>query len=69
MRVVRRAPILTESAKEFALTEGSHAIIRIIRTFPEITLPPETPSVPPGEEKQALTIVVAGSKVLLERNG
>ncbi|OQE24807.1 hypothetical protein PENFLA_c009G03510 [Penicillium flavigenum] len=55
--------------KEFALTEASHAIIRIIQTFPELRLPPETPIVPPGEEKQALTIVVMsaeGCKVLLE---
>ncbi|CAG8900248.1 unnamed protein product [Penicillium egyptiacum] len=55
--------------KEFALTEASHAIIRIIQTFPELRLPPETPIVPPGEEKQALTIVVMsaeGCKVLLD---
>ncbi|KAL2699682.1 hypothetical protein AAEP93_009657 [Penicillium crustosum] len=55
--------------KEFALTEASHAIIRIIQSFPELRLPPETPSVPPGEEKQALTIVVMsaeGCKVLLD---
>ncbi|KAJ5517892.1 Cytochrome P450 E-class CYP52 [Penicillium expansum] len=55
--------------KEFALTEASHAIIRIIQTFPKLRLPPETPIVPPGEEKQALTIVVMsaeGCKVLLD---
>ncbi|KAJ5958206.1 uncharacterized protein N7479_005356 [Penicillium vulpinum] len=60
---------LTELAEEFALTEASCAIVRIIQTFPEIRLPPETPSVPPGEEKQALTIVVIsadGCKVLLD---
>ncbi|KAJ5685212.1 hypothetical protein N7536_007831 [Penicillium majusculum] len=55
--------------KEFALTEASHAIIRIIQTFPGLRLPPETPILPPGEEKQALTIVVMsaeGCKVLLD---
>jgi hypothetical protein len=60
---------LTELAEDFALTEASYAIVRIIQTFPELRLPPETPNVPPGEEKQALTIVVSsaeGCKVLLD---
>ncbi|KAJ6105342.1 Cytochrome P450 E-class [Penicillium sp. IBT 18751x] len=55
--------------KGFALMEASYAIIRIIQSFPELRLPPGTASVPPGEEKQALTIVVMsaeGCKVLLE---
>ena len=47
---------LTEFAEEFALMEASYAIIRIIQSFPELRLPPETASVPPGEEKQALTM-------------
>ena len=60
---------LTQFAEELALGEASCAIIRIIQTFPELRLPPETPIVPPGEEKQALTIVVTsaeGCKVLLD---
>lgn len=60
---------LTQFAEELALGEASCAIIRIIQTFPELRLPPRTPSVPPGEEKQVLTIVVMsaeGCKVLLD---
>jgi hypothetical protein len=56
--------LLTET-EEFALTEASCAIIRIIQTFPELRLPPEIPS----EEKGALIIVVMsaeGCKVLLQ---
>ena len=69
MRVVCRKFVLTRLTEEFALTEASHAIIRIIQTFPELRLPPGAPIVPPGEEKQALTIVVMsaeGCKVLLD---
>ncbi|KAJ5907749.1 Cytochrome P450 E-class CYP52 [Penicillium taxi] len=54
---------------EFALVEASYTIIRIIQTFPELRLPPEASSVPPREEKQALTIIVMsaeGCKVLLD---
>ncbi|CAG7925900.1 unnamed protein product [Penicillium olsonii] len=54
--------------KDFALTEASYAIIRIIQTFPELKLPPDLPIVPTGEEKQAMTIVVMsadGCKVSL----
>jgi hypothetical protein len=60
---------LTQSAEELALGEASCAIIRILQTFSELRLPSETPNVRPGEEKQALTIVVMsaeGCKVLLE---
>ncbi|KAI9677287.1 MAG: hypothetical protein M1829_002629 [Trizodia sp. TS-e1964] len=55
--------------KDFALTEASYAIVRIIQAFPKLRIPPGTPIVPPGEEKQALTIVVSsaeGCKVLLD---
>ncbi|CAG8058938.1 unnamed protein product [Penicillium salamii] len=54
--------------KEFALTEASYAIIRIIQTFPGLKLPADIPVVPTGEEKQAMTIVVIsadGCKVSL----
>lgn len=60
---------LTIYAEDFALTEASYAIIRIIQAFPKLRLPPGTVIVPPGEEKQALTIVVSsaeGCKVLLD---
>ncbi|KAJ5522873.1 Cytochrome P450 E-class CYP52 [Penicillium frequentans] len=53
---------------DFALTEASYAIVRIIKEFPTLRLPPEMPIVPPGEERQILTIVVRsaeGCKVLL----
>ncbi|KAH8821917.1 cytochrome P450 [Xylogone sp. PMI_703] len=55
--------------KDFAITEASYTIIRIIQTFPKLRLPPGIPIVPPGEEKQSLTIVVSsaeGCKVLLD---
>lgn len=48
--------------------EASCGIIRIVQTFPIIRLPPDYPSQPTGQEKQALTLVVAsadGCKVLL----
>ncbi|KAE8146091.1 cytochrome P450 [Aspergillus avenaceus] len=54
--------------RDFALTEASYAIIRIIQAFPGLRLPPELTVVPPGEEKQSLTLVVSsaeGCKVLL----
>ena len=60
---------LTEHAEDFALTEASYAIVRIIQAFPRLRLAPGTLTVPPGEEKQALTIVVSsaeGCKVLLD---
>ncbi|KAJ5938395.1 Cytochrome P450 E-class CYP52 [Penicillium verhagenii] len=55
--------------KELALGEASCAILRILQAFPELRLPPGTSTVPPGEEKQTLTIVVMsaeGCKVLLD---
>jgi hypothetical protein len=48
--------------------EASYAIVRIIQTFPNLRLPPGHLREPTGQEKQALTIVVAsaeGCKVLL----
>ncbi|KAJ5325530.1 Cytochrome P450 E-class CYP52 [Penicillium brevicompactum] len=55
--------------KDFALTEASYAIIRIIQTFPDLKLPPDVPVAPTGEEKQNMTIVVMsadGCKVSLK---
>ena len=48
--------------------EASYAIIRILQTFPNIRLPPETPNEPVGAEEQKYTIGLApaeGVKVLL----
>ena len=53
----------------FALAGGSYAIVRTIQTFPGVGLPPGTTVVPPGEKRQALTIVFTsaeGCKVLLD---
>ncbi|KUJ13716.1 cytochrome P450 [Mollisia scopiformis] len=54
--------------KDFALTEASYGIVRILQTFPNLRLGPDEPKVQSGQEKQTLTIVVAsadGCKVLL----
>lgn len=55
--------------KDFALIETSYAIVQIIEAFPNLRLPTEgVQVVPPGEEKQSLTIVVSsadGCKVVL----
>ncbi|KAL6716980.1 hypothetical protein ACLMJK_004894 [Lecanora helva] len=54
--------------KDFALMEASSAIIRILQEFPDIRLPPGSPVVPIGQEKQDLTIFLksaGGCKVIL----
>ena len=54
--------------KDFALTEASYVIIRVIQSFPDLRLPPAIVPVPTGHEKQALGVVVSsaeGCKVLL----
>ncbi|KAJ5752808.1 Cytochrome P450 E-class CYP52 [Penicillium odoratum] len=48
--------------KDLALGEASCAIIRILQAFPELRIPPGTSTVPPGEEKQTLTIVVMSAE-------
>jgi cytochrome P450 len=61
--------VLTVMIKEdFALMEASYVIVRIFQTFPKLRIPPDLPVEPTGQERQALTIVVAsadGCKVLL----
>ncbi|KAG0649621.1 Cytochrome P450 [Hyphodiscus hymeniophilus] len=55
--------------KDFALTEASYGIVRILQTYPNLRLPPDVPIVPSGQEKQIITFVVAsaeGCKVLLD---
>ncbi|KAF2730157.1 cytochrome P450 [Polyplosphaeria fusca] len=55
--------------KDFALTEASYAVVRIVQAFPGLRLPPTgVENKPTGEERQNLTIVVSsadGCKVLL----
>lgn len=56
-------------SEEFALTEASYGIIRILQAFPNLRLPSNEPREPTGQERQSLTIVVSsvnGCKVLLD---
>lgn len=39
--------------------QASYAIIRLLRTFPNIRLPPEVLSEPVGAEAQSFTIVLS----------
>lgn len=60
---------LAMHTEDFALTEASCVITRLIQAFPNIRLPPEIEVERTGQEKQCLTIVVSsaeGCKVLLE---
>ncbi|KAF7868659.1 hypothetical protein EAF04_005189 [Stromatinia cepivora] len=55
--------------KDFALTEASYGIVRVLQTFPDIHLPPSWEILPSGREKQALTLVLRsgeGCNVVLE---
>ncbi|KAJ6011525.1 hypothetical protein N7451_002937, partial [Penicillium sp. IBT 35674x] len=57
--------LLTE---DFALTEASYGLVRLIQTFPGLSKAPGASIVAPGKEKQKLTVVVSsaeGCKVLL----
>ena len=63
--------MLNVSPEDFALTEASYAIVQIIQSFPDLRIPPKTPIVTPGEERQALTIVVMsaeGCKVVMGKH-
>ncbi|PSN66381.1 cytochrome P450 [Corynespora cassiicola Philippines] len=54
--------------KDFALSEASYGIIKIIQTFPGLRLPPSIEKLPTGQETQNLTLVVSsaeGCKVVL----
>ncbi|KAJ5916145.1 hypothetical protein N7504_000160 [Penicillium tannophilum] len=54
--------------KDFALTEASYGLVRLIQTFPGLSKAPDAPILAPGKEKQKLTVVVSsadGCKVLL----
>lgn len=56
------------SKEDFALTEASYGIVRILQRFPNLRLPTAYSTEPSGLEKQDLTIVVSsteGCKVVL----
>lgn len=44
--------------KDFALMEASYAIVRIVQTFPNMSLPEDEVNEPPGTEQQLLAMVV-----------
>jgi hypothetical protein len=55
--------------EDYAVTEASLAIIRILQEFPAIRIPPAEPNGPVGSERQNLTIVLSsgeGARVLLK---
>ena len=55
--------------EDFALSEASYGIVRLLQAYPNLQLPPGTVVEPTGEEKQSLTLVVSsleGCKVLLD---
>ncbi|KAL8826404.1 MAG: hypothetical protein Q9170_007415 [Blastenia crenularia] len=53
---------IDKTAEDFALTEASYVIIRILQEFPNIRLPPGYPVVPTGQEKQELTIFLKSAE-------
>ena len=68
MIVFSRELTILSHEEDFALTEASYGIVRILQTFPNLRIPPDIPTLPSGQEKQTLTIVVAsaeGCKVVL----
>lgn len=48
--------------EDFALTEASCLIIRILREFPGIKLPANTEVVPTGQERQEMTIFLKSAE-------
>lgn len=55
--------------EDFALSEASCAIVRILQTFPRIRLPEGLHTDPTGQERQLLTVLVTsaeGCKVVLD---
>jgi hypothetical protein len=54
--------------EDFAVTEASYGVVRIVQTFPNLRLPPGIEKEKTGQERQNLTIVLSsagGCKVLL----
>jgi cytochrome P450 len=61
--------LLIDLLEDFALSEGSYAIVKMIQAFPNLRLPPEIQKEKTGQEKQSLTILVSsaeGCKVRLD---
>ncbi|KAF8853501.1 cytochrome P450 [Acephala macrosclerotiorum] len=55
--------------KDFALSEASYSIVRLLQAYPNLKLPPGTVVEPTGQEKQVLTLVVSSlerCKVVLD---
>lgn len=48
--------------KDFAFTEASYAIARLVQAYPNLRLPEDMKVVPVGNEPQALTIVVSSAE-------
>jgi cytochrome P450 len=48
--------------KDFALTEASYGIVRILQTYPKLRLAPGCEVRPSGQEKQVVTFVVASAE-------
>ncbi|PQE10567.1 cytochrome P450 alkane hydroxylase protein [Rutstroemia sp. NJR-2017a BVV2] len=44
---------------DFAMTEAAYAVVKILQRYPNITLPPHEKVVKTGQEKQAITLVIA----------
>jgi hypothetical protein len=44
---------------DFAITETAYAVVRILKRFPQITLPPTEKAELVGVEKQTMTLVVS----------
>ena len=68
---IRATPddIADTSQEDFALTEASAAMVRILQTFPRIRLPEGLHTDPTGQERQLLTVLVTsaeGCKVVLD---
>ena len=55
--------------KNFALSDASYALVRLLQDYPYLRIPPGTEILPTGKEKQMLTLVVSsldGCKVVLD---
>ncbi|PQE30020.1 cytochrome P450 alkane hydroxylase protein [Rutstroemia sp. NJR-2017a WRK4] len=44
---------------DFAMTEAAYAVVKILQRYPNMTLPPHEKVVKTGQEKQAITLVIA----------
>ncbi len=51
--------LLYDFVEDFALTEATYAIVRILQAFPNIKLAPAVPNEPIGAERHAYTAGIA----------